>query len=49
MELALAIDIGGSKFSVGLVTRAGELIDRINVDVVIGIDAPPANAIAGPD
>jgi glucokinase len=33
MELALAIDIGGSKFSVGLVTRAGELIDRINVPV----------------
>lgn len=31
MDLALAIDIGGTKFSVGLVTRAGELIDRINV------------------
>lgn len=33
MELALAIDIGGTKFSVGLVTRAGELIDRVNVPV----------------
>ena len=33
MELALAIDIGGTKFSVGLVTRAGDLIDRINVPV----------------
>lgn len=33
MDLALAIDIGGTKFSVGLVTRAGELIDRINVAV----------------
>lgn len=28
MELALAIDIGGTKCSVGLVTRSGELIDR---------------------
>lgn len=33
MDLALAIDIGGTKFSVGLVTRAGELVDRINVPV----------------
>lgn len=28
MDLALAIDIGGSKIAVGLVTRQGELIDR---------------------
>ena len=28
MDLALAIDIGSTKFAVGLVTRAGELIDR---------------------
>ena len=28
MELALSIDIGGTKFAVGLVNRAGELIDR---------------------
>ncbi len=33
MDVALAIDIGGTKFSVGLVSRAGELIDRINVPV----------------
>jgi glucokinase len=33
MELALAIDIGGTKFSVGLVTRSGELIDRVNIPV----------------
>jgi glucokinase len=33
MELALAIDIGGSKFAVGLVTRAGELIDRVIVPI----------------
>jgi len=33
MDLALAIDIGGTKFSVGLVTRNGELIDRVNVPV----------------
>jgi len=33
MELALAIDIGATKFSVGLVSRAGELIDRTNVMV----------------
>ncbi len=28
MELALSIDIGGTKFAVGLVNRAGELMDR---------------------
>ncbi|MEY4364878.1 MAG: hypothetical protein RLZZ305_222 [Actinomycetota bacterium] len=28
MDLALAVDIGGTKFAVGLVTRAGELLDR---------------------
>jgi len=28
MELALSIDIGGTKFAVGLVARSGELIDR---------------------
>ena len=28
MDLALSIDIGGSKIAVGLVTRTGELIDR---------------------
>ena len=33
MDLAMAIDIGGTKFSVGLVTRSGELIDRINIPV----------------
>jgi glucokinase len=33
MELAMAIDIGGTKFSVGLVTRSGELIDRVNIPV----------------
>ena len=33
MDIALAIDIGGTKFSAGLVTRNGELIDRINVPV----------------
>lgn len=31
MELAVAIDIGGTKFGVGLVTRSGELIDRAQV------------------
>jgi glucokinase len=31
MELALSIDIGGTKFAVGLVTRNGELIDRTTV------------------
>lgn len=33
MELALAIDVGGTKCAVGLVTRAGELIDRVIVHV----------------
>lgn len=33
MDTALAIDLGGTKFSVGLVTRNGELIDRVNVPV----------------
>lgn len=33
MELAVAIDIGGTKFSVGLVTRSGDLIDRVNIPV----------------
>ena len=28
MELALSIDIGGTKFAVGLVARSGELVDR---------------------
>ena len=28
MELALSIDLGGTKFAVGLVTRLGELLDR---------------------
>jgi glucokinase len=28
MELALSIDLGGTKFAVGLVTRSGELLDR---------------------
>ena len=28
MELALSIDIGGTKFAIGLVNRAGELVDR---------------------
>lgn len=28
MELALSIDLGGTKFAVGLVTRSGELVDR---------------------
>ncbi|MFM7871233.1 MAG: ROK family protein, partial [Actinomycetota bacterium] len=27
-ELALAVDIGGTKMAVGLVTRKGELLDR---------------------
>lgn len=31
MDLAVAIDIGGTKFGVGLVTRSGELIDRAQV------------------
>ena len=33
METALAIDLGGTKFAVGLVTRSGELIDREVVPV----------------
>lgn len=33
MDLALAIDIGGTKFGVGLVTRAGELVERTQVRV----------------
>ena len=33
MELALAIDIGGTKFGVGLVNRSGELVDRVIVPV----------------
>lgn len=36
MDLALAIDIGGTKFAVGLVTRAGELVDREMVAVERG-------------
>lgn len=28
MELALSIDLGGTKFAVGLVARSGELVDR---------------------
>lgn len=33
MDLALAIDIGGTKFAVGLVTRSGELVDRTIVHI----------------
>ena len=33
MDLALSIDIGGSKIAVGLVTRNGELIDRTQLVV----------------
>lgn len=33
MDLAVAIDIGGTKFGVGLVTRSGELVDRTQVFV----------------
>ena len=32
-DVALAIDIGGTKMAVGLVTMQGELIDRDKVDV----------------
>ena len=39
MDIALAIDIGGTKFSAGLVTRNGELIDRVNVSVDHGASA----------
>lgn len=33
MEVAIAIDIGGTKFAAGLVTRSGDLIDREQVRV----------------
>jgi glucokinase len=33
MELTLAIDVGGTKFAVGLVDRAGELVERAQVRV----------------
>lgn len=33
MDLALAIDVGGTKFGVGLVSRSGELLDRTQVRV----------------
>jgi glucokinase len=33
MDLAVAIDVGGTKFGVGLVTRSGELVDRTQVFV----------------
>lgn len=33
MQLSLSIDIGGTKCAVGLVTRDGELIDRMSVPV----------------
>ena len=33
MDLSLAIDIGGTKFAVGLVSRSGEIIDRTRVPV----------------
>lgn len=39
MDLALAIDIGGTKFAVGLVTRNGELVDRTQVKVDHGASA----------
>jgi glucokinase len=39
MDIALAIDIGGTKFSAGLVTRNGELIDRVNIPVDHGASA----------
>lgn len=39
METALAIDIGGTKFAAGLVTRAGELLDRTQVRVDHGASA----------
>ena len=40
-EVVLAIDIGGTKMGVGLVTMQGELIDRDKVDVDhhLGVDA----------
>jgi glucokinase len=39
MDLALAIDIGGTKFGVGLVTRTGELVDKEIVPVDHGATA----------
>jgi len=39
MDLCLAIDIGGTKIAVGLVTRAGELVDRTHVLVNSQISA----------
>lgn len=39
MDLALAIDVGGTKFAVGLVTRNGELVDRTHVKVDHGASA----------
>jgi hexokinase len=33
-DVVLAIDIGGTKMAVGLVTLQGELIDRDKVDVL---------------
>ncbi len=33
MDLSLAIDIGGTKFAVGLVNRSGELLERSLVRV----------------
>ncbi len=39
MDLCLAIDIGGTKIAVGLVTRAGELVDRTHVLVASGISS----------
>ena len=39
METALAIDIGGTKFAAGLVTRSGDLLDRTQVRVDHGASA----------
>jgi glucokinase len=39
VDLALAIDIGGSKMAVGLATRRGELVDREQVAVDHDLDA----------
>ncbi len=39
METALAIDVGGTKFAVGLVTRSGDLLDRTQVRVDHGASA----------
>lgn len=38
-ELALAVDIGGTKMAVGLVTRRGEILDREQVRVDHALDA----------